>query len=123
MRTDYMRTDYMRPTTCEPTTCDRLHANRLHATDYMRTDYMRTDDFDYHLPPDLIAQTPVEPRDSSRLLVFDRVSGQVSHRMFVDILDYLKARRRELSLTRAGSSRPEYGAAAPTREARLSSCC
>ena len=51
---------------------------------------MRTDDFDYHLPPDLIAQTPVEPRDASRLLVFDRVSGQVSHRMFVDILDYLK---------------------------------
>ena len=51
---------------------------------------MRTDDFDYHLPPDLIAQTPVEPRDSSRLLIFDRVSGQVSHRMFVDILDYLR---------------------------------
>ena len=51
---------------------------------------MRTDDFDYHLPTDLIAQTPVEPRDASRLLVFDRVSGQVSHRMFVDILDYLR---------------------------------
>ena len=51
---------------------------------------MRTDDFDYHLPPDLIAQTPVEPRDSSRLLIFDRVSGQASHRMFVDILDYLR---------------------------------
>ena len=51
---------------------------------------MRTDDFDYHLPPDLIAQTPVEPRDASRLLVFDRVSSKVSHRMFVDILDYLK---------------------------------
>ena len=51
---------------------------------------MRTDDFDYHLPADLIAQTPVEPRDASRLLIFDRLSGQVSHRMFVDLLDYLK---------------------------------
>ena len=36
---------------------------------------MLTSDFDYHLPPELIAQTPLEPRDSSRLLVLDRVSG------------------------------------------------
>ena len=48
---------------------------------------MRTDDFDYHLPPELIAQTPVEPRDSSRLLVLDRATGRVEHRHFTDILD------------------------------------
>ena len=51
---------------------------------------MRTDDFDYRLPPDLIAQTPVEPRDASRLLVFDRASGSVGHSMFSHILDYLR---------------------------------
>ena len=50
---------------------------------------MRTEDFDYHLPPELIAQTPVEPRDSSRLLVLDRHSGSVSHRQFTDILDLI----------------------------------
>ena len=50
---------------------------------------MRTDDFAYHLPPELIAQTPVEPRDSSRLLVLDRHSGSVSHRQFTDILDLI----------------------------------
>ncbi|CAI8007889.1 S-adenosylmethionine:tRNA ribosyltransferase-isomerase [Geodia barretti] len=50
---------------------------------------MRTDDFDYHLPPELIAQTPVEPRDSSRMLVLDRASGSVSHRQFSDILELI----------------------------------
>ncbi len=50
---------------------------------------MRTDDFDYHLPPELIAQTPVEPRDSSRLLVLDRATGRVEHRQFTDILDII----------------------------------
>ncbi len=48
---------------------------------------MRTDDFDYHLPPELIAQTPVEPRDASRLLALDRATGQVEHRRFTDILE------------------------------------
>lgn len=47
-------------------------------------------DFDYELPQELIAQTPVEPRDSSRLLVLDRVSGVLSHRHFRDIGDYLR---------------------------------
>ena len=51
---------------------------------------MRTSDFDYHLPSELIAQEPLEPRDSSRLLVFDRTTGCISHRRFVDILDYLR---------------------------------
>ena len=50
---------------------------------------MRTDDFDYHLPPELIAQTPVEPRDASRLLVLDRATGRVDHRQFTDILELI----------------------------------
>ncbi len=52
---------------------------------------MRTDDFDYDLPSGLIAQHPVEPRDSCRLLVVDRGSGQVDHRTFSEIGDYLHA--------------------------------
>lgn len=48
-------------------------------------------DFFYELPPELIAQTPVEPRDSSRLLVYDRTKKAVGHRVFRDIVDYLKA--------------------------------
>ena len=52
---------------------------------------MRTSDFDYHLPPHLIAQTPVEPRDSSRLLTLDRATGQIGHRRFTDILECLRA--------------------------------
>ena len=50
---------------------------------------MRTEDFDYHLPPELIAQTPLEPRDASRLLVLDRASGSITHHQFSDILDLL----------------------------------
>ncbi len=50
---------------------------------------MQTSDFDYQLPPELIAQTPVEPRDSSRLLVLDRASGRLEHRHFRDLPDYL----------------------------------
>ena len=50
---------------------------------------MKTSDFWYDLPEDLIAQTPLQQRDSSRLLVLDRVSGEVQHRHFYDILDYL----------------------------------
>lgn len=44
-----------------------------------------TADFDYVLPPDLIAQSPVEPRDASRLMVVDRAAGAVSHRTFRDL--------------------------------------
>jgi S-adenosylmethionine:tRNA ribosyltransferase-isomerase len=46
---------------------------------------MKTSDFDYHLPESSIAQTPVEPRDSSRLLVLDRTSGDVEHKTFRDL--------------------------------------
>jgi len=52
---------------------------------------LRTDDFDYNLPPELIAQKPVEPRDTSRLLVLNRQSGEIAHRHFPDIMDYLQA--------------------------------
>ena len=52
---------------------------------------MRTDDFDYALPAELIAQTPAEPRDSSRLLVVNRTTGELEHRHFHDIGDYLRA--------------------------------
>ncbi len=51
---------------------------------------MLTSEFDYHLPPELIAQTPVEPRDASRLLVLDRSRDVLEHRLFRDILDYLR---------------------------------
>lgn len=52
---------------------------------------MRTDDFDYDLPTGLIAQRPAEPRDSCRLLVLDRSSGQINHATFSDLPDYLHA--------------------------------
>ena len=48
-------------------------------------------DFDYELPEDRIAQTPVEPRDSSRLLVLDRQSGEIRHQVFSQIVDYIQA--------------------------------
>ncbi len=50
---------------------------------------MRTADFDYNLPEELIAQTPVEPRDHSRLMVVHRGDGTREHKHFYDILDYL----------------------------------
>ena len=51
---------------------------------------MLTSDYDYHLPPHLIAQTPVEPRDHARLMVMDRLSGEVSHHRFTDLPDMLR---------------------------------
>ncbi len=50
---------------------------------------MKTSDFDYDLPPEFIAQTPAEPRDSSRLLVLDRATGQITHTIFREIVQYL----------------------------------
>src|SRR5512134_502345 len=52
---------------------------------------MKTSDFDYHLPEASIAQTPAEPRDSSRLLVLHRDTGETEHRLFRDVTDYLRA--------------------------------
>lgn len=51
---------------------------------------MKTSDFYYDLPEELIAQTPLEKRDSSRLMVLDRTTGEVQHKHFYDIVDYLK---------------------------------
>jgi len=52
---------------------------------------VKTADFDYDLPPQLIAQTPAEPRDSSRLLVVDRATGGLLHRRFRDVVQFLRA--------------------------------
>lgn len=51
---------------------------------------LKKSDFFYNLPEELIAQTPAEPRDSSRLLVYNRATDKVEHRIFHDIKDYLK---------------------------------
>ena len=50
---------------------------------------MKRTDFYYDLPEELIAQTPLEPRDSSRLMVLHKKTGEIEHRHFYDILDYL----------------------------------
>ena len=51
---------------------------------------MKTSDFDYSLPPELIAQTPIEPRDQSRLMILNRGDGSIEHRRFFEIVDYLR---------------------------------
>ena len=50
---------------------------------------MKVDDFDFDLPKELIAQTPLLKRDSSRLLVLDKKTGDIEHKHFTDIIDYL----------------------------------
>lgn len=50
---------------------------------------MKTSDFYYDLPQELIAQTPIEKRDTSRLMTLDRVSGATGHHHFYDLPDYL----------------------------------
>lgn len=51
---------------------------------------MKTSDFNYDLPPELIAQTPLEKRDASRLLFLDRATGETEHCVFTDIKEYLR---------------------------------
>ena len=51
---------------------------------------MKTSDFWYDLPEELIAQTPLEQRDTSRLLVLDKETGAVAHKHFYDVIDYLR---------------------------------
>jgi S-adenosylmethionine:tRNA ribosyltransferase-isomerase len=51
---------------------------------------MTLDDYDYHLPPELIAQSGAEPRDSSRLMVIDRKTGRIEHRIFRELTLFLK---------------------------------
>ena len=52
---------------------------------------LKKSDFYYDLPEELIAQTPAEPRDSSRLLVYNRATDAVEHKIFRDIKNYLRA--------------------------------
>lgn len=58
-------------------------------TNLSNKDIFKRSSYFYDLPESLIAQTPVEPRDSSRLLVYDRKDAKISHKHFYDILDYL----------------------------------
>ena len=51
---------------------------------------MKTDDFDYNLPEELIAQTPLEKRDNSKLMVLDRTTGKITHEVFHNIINYLE---------------------------------
>ena len=51
---------------------------------------MKTSDFYYDLPKELIAQDPLEDRSSSRLMVLHRKSGKIEHKVFTDIVDYLR---------------------------------
>lgn len=52
---------------------------------------MKTEDFDFYLPEKLIAQTPLDKRDSSKLLVLDKETGEIEHKHFKDIIDYLNS--------------------------------
>ena len=51
---------------------------------------MQVSQFDYYLPPELIAQSPIEPRHASRLMVLDRRSGAIAHYAFTDIVDFIR---------------------------------
>ena len=51
---------------------------------------MKLSEFDYYLPEELIAQTPIEKRDESRLMVLDKNTGKIEHKVFKDIIDYLE---------------------------------
>ena len=78
---------------------------------------MKTSDFDYDLPPGLIAQTPIEPRDAARLFQLDRTSGSMGHFHFYDLPDLLVPgicwwRMKAVSFPRASSRiRPGTGGA------------
>ena len=51
---------------------------------------MKLSEFNYYLPEELIAQTPIEKRDESRLMVLDKETGQIEHKTFKDIINYLE---------------------------------
>ena len=55
----------------------------------MTTETLQTKDFGFDLPEELIAQTPIEPRDASRLMLLDKKTGAIEHKHFYDIVDYL----------------------------------
>ena len=51
---------------------------------------MELSEFNYELPEELIAQTPIEKRDESRLMILDKNTGKIEHKIFKDIIDYLE---------------------------------
>ena len=51
---------------------------------------MKLEDFDYYLPEELIAQTPLNKRDESRLMVLDKKTGNIEDKKFYDVIDYLE---------------------------------
>lgn len=67
-----------------------LTNKKLPAKKKNNVDYTKLSSYDYYLPEELIAQTPIEKRDESRLLVFDRKTKDVYHRHFKDITDFLR---------------------------------
>ena len=75
---------------------------------------MKTSDFYYDLPQELIAQTPLERRDGYRLMVLDRESGEIAHRHFFDLPEYLHpGDTRVLNNSRVLPAR-RYGHRVPT---------
>lgn len=61
----------------------------FHLLKRQKMDITKKETYFYHLPQELIAQTPVEPRDSSRLLVYSKKENNVEHKIFKDIVNYL----------------------------------
>ena len=110
----------------------------VHTWQMYRGGRMRVDELDYDLPPELIAQRPEARRDQSRLLVYDRVSGEVHHRTFAELPDVIgdalvvvndtrvvparipieRPRGEVLLLERAGENGLWEGLARPTRRLR-----
>ena len=71
--------------------CCKIGENRLYLKKlYAEERGLKTHDFWYDLPEELIAQTPLQQRDTSRLLVLNRETGEVKHRHFYDIIEYLQ---------------------------------
>lgn len=69
---------------------------------------MNVTDFNFELPPELIAQDPLEDRAASRLLVLDKKTGEMEHRHFRDILHYLKKATALLSMIQKLSRRVSW---------------
>ena len=69
-------------------TSNNQQQNKVIINDKPHTE-LKTADFFYELPEELIAQHPAEKRDESRLLVVDRKSGEIEHKRFFNIIDYI----------------------------------
>lgn len=76
---------------------------------------MKTSDFNFELPQELIAQTPIPRRDASRLLVLDKDTGAWEHRHFYDLPDYLRPGDCLILNNSRCSPGPTAGSSAPRR--------